>query len=34
VLDEAGPPVLSNLLDGVVPFEMLRSPRRAERMTR
>ena len=34
VLDEAGPPVLSNLLDGVVPFETLRSPTQAERMSR
>ena len=34
VLDDDGPPVLSNLLDGVVPFENLRSSAPAERMSR
>lgn len=34
VLDDDGPPVLSNVLDGVVPLEKLRSSAPAERMTR
>jgi hypothetical protein len=33
VLDDDGPPVLSNLLDGVVPFEKLRPSAPAERMS-
>jgi hypothetical protein len=34
VVDEDGPPVLSNLLDGVVPFENLRESAPAERINR
>jgi hypothetical protein len=34
VVDDDGPPVLSNLLDGVVPFENLRSSAPAERINR
>ena len=34
IVEDDGPPVLSNLLDGVVPFENLRSSAPAERMSR
>ena len=34
MLEDDGPPVLSNLLDGVVPFEKLRPPPQPERMGR